>query len=244
MGASPEPVACVFDAYGTLFDLASATEACRDVVGDKTDALSRLWRDKQLQYTWLRTLQERHADFRQVVGEALDFALDELGLDPGLSGRLMSLFLALRPFPEAADCLRRLKAGGVKTAILSNGSPEMLAPLVSAAGFGDLLDHVLSVEQAQVFKTHPRAYQLAVDALQARPGAIVFVSSNGWDAYGAADFGMQVAWCNRYGQRPERLPGRPRWRIASLAELPERVLGEARNPQEAWPHDFATPPVD
>jgi len=233
MAASPMPSACVFDAYGTLFDLASATEACRDVLGDRTDPLSRLWRDKQLQYTWLRTLQGRHADFRQVVGDALDYALDELGLDARLREPLMSLFLTLQPFPEAGDCLRRLKASGVRTAILSNGAPDMLAPLVSGAGFDGLLDHVLSVEQAQVFKTHPRAYQLAIDALQAPPGSIVFVSSNGWDAYGAADFGMRVAWCNRYGQRPERLPGRPEWRIASLAELPGCVLAGAADAGEA-----------
>jgi 2-haloacid dehalogenase len=226
--AGPVARACVFDAYGTLFDVASAAEACRDELGDKTEAVTRLWREKQLQYTWLRTMQGLYVDLWQVTGDGLDYALEAFGAKrQGLWERLMSLYLTLTPFPDVADCLRRLKSAGVKTAILSNGPPRMLEPLVAAANLGGLLDQVLSVDTVKVFKTHPKVYQLAVDRLGVDAGAIVFVSSNGWDAYAASAFGMRVAWCNRYGQPPERLPGRPNWEMASLAELPELLLGGA-----------------
>jgi 2-haloacid dehalogenase len=216
--------ACVFDAYGTLFDYASAAARCRDVLGDRLDPLTALWRDKQLQYTWLRALQSRHADFWQVTGDALDFALGTLGLsDPQLRARLMDLYRSLDVFPEVPAMLQRLKAAGLKTAILSNGTPDMLATAVNNAGIGDLLDAVLSVESVGVYKPHPKVYQLAVDRLAIPAGAILFQSSNAWDAYAASAFGMRVVWCNRYGQRPERLPGKPDYEIASLAGLPAMV---------------------
>jgi 2-haloacid dehalogenase len=157
---------CVFDAYGTLFDFAAAARNCRDVLGDDIDRLTALWRDKQLQYTWLRAAQGRHADFWQVTGDALDFALETLGLtEPGLRDRLMSLYLTLDPFPEVSGVLARLKATGIRTAILSNGSPAMLDAAVKAAKLETLLDAVLSVEEVGVYKPHPRVYQLAVDRL-------------------------------------------------------------------------------
>jgi 2-haloacid dehalogenase len=216
--------ACVFDAYGTLFDYASAAAGCRAELGDRHGPLTALWRDKQLQYTWLRALQGRHADFWQVTGDALDFALDTLGFDdPPLRARLMDLYRTLDVFPEVPAMLKRLKAAGLKTAILSNGSPDMLDAAVDKAGIGDLLDAALSVETAGVYKPHPRVYQLAVDRLAIPAAAISFQSSNAWDAYAASAFGMRVVWCNRYGQRPERLPGRPDREIASLAELPALV---------------------
>src|SRR6516165_8619512 len=138
--------ACVFDAYGTLFDFASAARSCGDVLGDNVDKLTALWRDKQLQYTWLRGLQGRHADFWQVTGDALDFALETLGLaEAGLRARLMELYLTLDAFPEVPEVLRRLRAAGIRTAILSNGSPKMLDAAVKNAGVADLLDAVLSV---------------------------------------------------------------------------------------------------
>src|SRR5438874_9640722 len=145
--------ACVFDAYGTLFDFASAAKSCRDVLGEGIDRLTMLWRDKQLQYTWLRALQGRHADFWQVTSDALDFALDTLGLDkPGLRDRLMNLYLTLDPFPEVAGVLQRLKQAGFRNAILSNGTPAMLEAAVKAAGIEDLLEAVLSVEEVGVYK--------------------------------------------------------------------------------------------
>jgi 2-haloacid dehalogenase len=213
--------ACVFDAYGTLFDYASAALRCRDILGAKVEPLIALWRDKQLQYTWLRASQNRHADFWQVTGDALDFTLENLGiLDAALRDRLMQLYLRLEPFPEVASVLSALKRAGLKTAILSNGTPAMLDAVVQSADLATSLDAVLSVEQAGVFKPHPDVYRLATDHFGVPPAAIVFVSSNGWDAYAASAFGMKVVWCNRYGQRPERLPGNPDRVIKTLAELP------------------------
>src|ERR1700726_1677548 len=135
--------ACVFDAYGTLFDGAAAARSCAGELGEKSSALSSLWRDKQLQYTWLRSLAGRYADFWQVTGEALDFALETLGIDrPGLRERLMTLYLTLETFPEAPDVLRRLKHGGMRTAILSNGSPRMLDAIVTGNNLAPLIDAV------------------------------------------------------------------------------------------------------
>ena len=217
--------ACVFDAYGTLFDFAAAAKGCRDVLGDSIDKLTALWREKQLQYTWLRALQGRHADFWQVTGDALDFALETLAIDKPwrLRDRLMNLYLTLDVFPEVPDVLKQLKQAGLRTAILSNGSPMMLDAAVRAAGLDSLLDAVLSVEAVGVYKPHPKVYQLAVDRFELPAAAIAFQSSNAWDAYAASAFGMQVVWCNRYGQRPERLPGAPDRVVKSLAELPALV---------------------
>ena len=216
--------ACVFDAYGTLFDYASAAARCRDVLGDKFDRLVTLWRDKQLQYTWLRATQNRHVDFWRVTGDALDYALETLGIDDrALRERLMNLYLTLNAFPEVPDTLSRIKALGLKTAILSNGAPAMLDAVVGNAKIGVLLDAVLSVEEVGVYKPHPRVYQLAVDRLAVDAKEILFLSSNAWDAYAASAFGFRVAWCNRYGQRPERLPGKPDYEIKSLAEIPALI---------------------
>jgi 2-haloacid dehalogenase len=216
--------ACVFDAYGTLFDLTSAVRGCADVLGDQAAPLAALWRDKQLQYTWLRAAQDRHADFHEVTAGALDFALETLAIDrPGLRERLMNLYRTLDVFPEIPDVLRRLKNAGLRLAILSNGTPAMLDAAVAGAGLGGLFDAVLSVEQVGVYKPHPKVYQLALDRLDLPASAIAFQSSNAWDAHAAAAFGMKVVWCNRSGQRCERLPGAPDREIASLSDLPALV---------------------
>jgi len=212
--------ACVFDAYGTVLDFASAAARCEAAPAEMRSALTTLWRDKQLQYTWLRTLQGRYADFWQVTGEALDFALEALKLEASLRAPLMALYRQLAAFPEAEAALRELRQAGLTTAILSNGSPSMLEVAVAGAGLEGLFDALLSVDAVQAFKTHPAAYQFAVDRLGASTDQILFVSSNGWDAYAASDFGFRVAWCNRSGQPQERLPGRPDVVIRSLAELP------------------------
>lgn len=213
--------ACVFDAYGTLFDFNSAAARCRDALGDKAAALSALWRDKQLQYTWLRALMGHHLEFSQVTGHALDYALEVLGIaGTAIRKRLLDSYLTLDCFAEVPDMLKRLKAEGLTTAILSNGSPKMLAAAVESAKLGGLLDAVLSVEEVGVYKPHPKVYQLAVDRLGVPARAISFQSSNAWDAHGAAAFGFRVVWCNRYGQPAERLPGRLDFEVGSLAELP------------------------
>jgi 2-haloacid dehalogenase len=215
--------ACVFDAYGTLFDFASAASRCADVLGDKATALTLLWRDKQLQYTWLRVAQNRHADFWQVTGDALDFALETLGVadaQGALRQRLMDCYLTLDAFPEVPAMLRRLKAAGFATAILSNGTPAMVAAAVEHAGLGAAVDHVLTVEEVGVFKPAPAVYQLAVDRLGVPKATIAFQSSNAWDIHAASAFGLHTVWCNRTGHKRERLPGAPDRVITTLAALP------------------------
>jgi len=221
-GAADGIHACVFDAYGTLFDVNSAAGRERAALGDRWHPLAELWRSKQLQYTWLRSLVGPHADFWQVTGEALDFAMASLDLDDNaLRQRLMNLYLELDAYPEVAATLKQLKAGGMRLAILSNGSPGMLSAAADNAGITPLLDAILSVEEVGVFKPHPSVYQLAVDRLGVAANEICFVSSNGWDAYSAKAFGLRVAWCNRFGQAAEHLPEAPDWSILTLAGLHE-----------------------
>ncbi len=213
--------ACVFDAYGTLFDFNSAANAARDELGDDWQHLSDLWRLKQLQYTWLRGLAQHHADFWQVTGDALDFALATLRIErAGLRERLMQLYLELNTYPEVPTMLRELKNRGIKLAILSNGTPRMLAAVVENCGLEGVFDGVFSVEEVGVYKPHPSVYDLAARQLKLEPSRICFLSSNGWDAYSAKAFGFRVLWCNRFGQAPERIPTTPDGEIADLSLLP------------------------
>ncbi|MGH6999960.1 MAG: haloacid dehalogenase type II [Stellaceae bacterium] len=213
--------ACVFDAYGTLFDVGSAAKRCADALGAKADALAAQWRTSQLQYTWLRSLMGRHADFWHVTSDALDFAMDALGIaDDALKKRLMDLYLELSAYPDAAVALAALHRAKRPAAILSNGTPKMLSAAVKSAGLGALVDPVLSVEEVRVYKPHPRVYQLAVDRLGIEPDRIGFVSSNGWDVAGASAFGFKAIWVNRSGAKTERLSAKPVAQITRLDELP------------------------
>ncbi len=221
----PNIAACVFDAYGTLFDVHSAAAREAPRLGDKASALSALWRQKQLEYTWLRSLMHAHADFWQVTGDALDYAMDSLGIeDSDLRESLMRLYLSLTAYPDVTPTLERLRAAGLKTAILSNGEPKMLQAAVESADIARLLDAALSIEDVGVYKPDPRVYQLACDRLEVTAERVCFVSTNAWDASGAAYFGFKVAWMNRFGQKPERLDGKPNAIITGLDELPE-LLG-------------------
>lgn len=216
--------ACVFDAYGTLFDVAAAARRCRDELGDDADRLADIWRTKQLQYTWLRALMSRHVDFWHVTGDALDFAMSTLSIqNAALRDRLMELYLTLDAYPEVPQMLERLRRANMKTAILSNGSPRMLEAAVANAGIGDDLDAILSVEEVGIFKPHPSVYQLASDRLGLAAARMSFQSSNAWDAAAAAAFGYQVVWVNRFGQPRERLPGEPAVEVTTLATLPDLV---------------------
>ena len=213
--------ACIFDAYGTLFDVHSACGREAAALGDKAAALSASWRQKQLEYSWLRSLMGRHADFWQVTGEALDYALALHGVaDPALRERLLQLYLRLEAYPDVRGCLERLRGAGLKTAILSNGTPAMLEAAIAHAGIADLLDDVQSVEAAGIFKPAPAVYRLAVDRLAVPAGRIAFVSSNGWDAAGAGQFGFRVAWMNRFAQPDEQLGRRPDAVIGGLDAVP------------------------
>lgn len=218
---------CVFDAYGTLLEVNAAARGCRDQLGDRWEELSALWRAKQLEYTWLRSLMGRYADFWQVTGEALDYAFERFGLDdPALRARLMDLYRRLDAYGDAKATLAGLRGRGLATAILSNGSPAMLADAVEGARLAPLLDAVLSVDALGVYKPHPSVYQLACDRLGLAAEEILFVSANGWDAGGAAAFGFRVAWLNRAGLPIERLPAGPTAIVDSLSALPPLVSGE------------------
>lgn len=215
--------ACIFDAYGTLFDVHAPVARVAGKVGDDADALSRLWRQKQLEYTWLRSLMAAHVDFWQVTRDALDYALEAFGLDErgDLREELCALYLELDAYPDAAAALRQLKQAGMVTGILSNGSPMMLEAAVTSAGIGAVLDHVLSVEDVGIYKPDRRVYQMAVDATGVSDGEeICFVSANPWDAQAAAAFGFQVARIDRFGLKDDRIPGKPKLLLASLEQLP------------------------
>jgi 2-haloacid dehalogenase len=230
--------ACVFDAYGTLFDVGSVARALREAVGERWPALSERWRERQLQYTWLRAITGRHADFWQVTGDALDHALDGLGIaDAALRERLLRQYLQIEVYPEVPAVLRALKAGGMRLAILSNGTPDMLAAAVGHAGLEGLFDAVLSVESAGVFKPHAAVYDLAPRSLGLSRERLCFLSSNGWDAWSAKAYGMRVLWCNRAGQPPERIPEAPDGELADLGELPALVL----RPGSASPSTESSP---
>lgn len=214
--------ACVFDAYGTLLDFTSAVRRSRAARQPKAAELVSLWRQKQLEYTWLRSLMGRYADFWHVTGDSLDYAMDTLGMaDPALRAELMQLFLQLDPYPEAIETLKRLKAAGMKTAILSNGSVTMLAAGVASAKLREHLDAVISVDEVGTYKPSPGVYARAVERVGA-PAAknICFLSSNPWDAHGAQAFGFRAVWVNRNKLKPERLPGQPEFTADTLADLP------------------------
>jgi 2-haloacid dehalogenase len=210
--------ALVFDAYGTLYDVHSVVQRCESFFPGAGARLSQLWRAKQLEYTWLRSLMRRHAPFSTVTREALAYSCEALSLELGVTQMeaLMAEYTMLSPFPDAAEALKRLK---VRKAILSNGSRDMLEPLVHNSGLA--LDAVLSVDEVKVFKPAPEVYELAVRRLGVPKERIGFVSSNGWDALGASSFGFRVFWINRAGAPLDRLGFQPDRVISSLSELDE-----------------------
>jgi 2-haloacid dehalogenase len=209
----------VFDAYGTLFDVHSVVEASR-VLTDDPVALSVLWRQKQLEYTWLRSLMGRYEDFWAVTEAALRYSVKRLGLraDEAALARLMDAYLTLACFPEVPAALARL--AGRPRAILSNGAPRMLAAAVASSGLGAALDHVISVDRVKVYKPAPAVYALGPATLGVPAEELLFVSSNAWDVAGAKAAGYRVAWCNRIGAPEEELGVRADSVVADLTELP------------------------
>jgi len=218
--------ACVFDAYGTLLDVASAVRRNADRIGDDWQDMAAAWRTKQLEYTWLRSLMGAYADFEQVTADALDFAMESFGLDDGaLRQDLLALYDRLDTYPEVPDMLRALRQGGIRTAILSNGTRRMIDAALDASGVGDLFDEVLTVEPIGIYKPDRRVYQLAVDGLGVEAPRILFFSSNAWDVSGASHFGFRVIWVNRFGQVSERLPAGPERTVKDLAGVPALLGG-------------------
>ncbi|MCI4664337.1 MAG: haloacid dehalogenase type II [Neomegalonema sp.] len=233
---------CVFDAYGTLFDVGDAARRLASAIeaggpeAEATGAAGRAfaarwseaaehWRRKQLEYTWLRAAYGAHRDFWDVTGDGLDWTLDALAIPSGsereaLRTRLMGLYETLAPYPEAKAALQALAADQRRRAILSNGAPKMLSAAVASAGFGDLLEAALSAEEAAVFKPSPKIYDLVETRLGVAPSSALFVSSNGWDICCAAAYGFRTVWVNRRGDPLDRLPGAPEKVIADLSSLP------------------------
>jgi len=209
----------VFDAYGTLFDVHSVVEAGREITGDPL-ALSTMWRQKQLEYTWLRALMGTYADFWAVTEAALRYAIRRLGLTAtdAQVRRLMEAYLSLACFPEVKPALGRL--AGRPRAVLSNGAPAMLAAAVAASGLATFLEHVISVDRVKTYKPSPRVYALGPEVLGVSAGELLFVSSNGWDVAGAKAFGYQVAWCNRSHAPEEELGLRADLVVDTLDQLP------------------------
>lgn len=217
--------ACVFDAYGTLFDTHSAVRRLAGRIGPDAERISAVWRQKQLEYTWLRSLMRSHVDFWHITSDALRYALDAFQVsDQTLADELLELYYRLEAYPDVKDTLAQLRRTGKQIAILSNGEPNMLAAAVESAGLGDLLDAIHSVEEVGVFKPDPRVYQLSVDKLRLPPGRICFVSTNPWDAAAAAHFGFTTVRLDRTGVPAEHLPGKIAAKIPNLGELP-RLLG-------------------
>jgi 2-haloacid dehalogenase len=210
----------VFDAYGTLFDVHAAVRRHADAVGPNAAALSDLWRTKQLEYTWVRSLMRVHRDFATITADALDYALDRFpSVDRKVREPLLTAYRTLDAYPEVPAVLAELRRAGARTAILSNGTHDMLAAAVASAGISAQLDAVLSIDDAGVFKTDPRVYQLAVDRLGVRPGDVSFQSSNRWDIAGATAFGFRSVWVNRSGAPDEYKDLAPAAIITSLDSL-------------------------
>jgi 2-haloacid dehalogenase len=216
--------AVAFDLYGTLLEVASVGRAAADVT-DEPAALVDLWRTKQLEYTWLRSLMGRYQDFWATTGDALDYSLERLGIpvDDATRTRLLGAWLDVRPYPEVAEALSALSPR--RLAVLSNGNPDMLEACLAAAGLRDRFDHVLSVDDAGIYKPHPSVYELAVKAFNLPAERILFVSSNAWDAAGARSAGLRVVWVNRSEAAFDRLGAEPDAVVADLVALSGALPG-------------------
>ena len=220
---------CIFDAYGTLFDVNAAARDVAKQPGQSQLAavwgtLSKDWRAKQLEYTWLRAIGGRHIPFWQVTQDALDWAMENNGLhDNALRAKLLAVYKECPAFSDVKPMLEKLRAKSVNIAILSNGSPDMLVPAVRSAGIGEYLDEVLSVEEAQIYKPHQSVYDLVWDRFDVPQSEVLFASSNGWDAAGAAGYGFATVWVNRADAPQDRLWASPHRTLKSLKTIPDLV---------------------
>ncbi|NNE51110.1 MAG: haloacid dehalogenase type II [Sulfitobacter sp.] len=221
---------CVFDAYGTLFDVAAAarqaaSEPAFEEIADDWSVVAEHWRQKQLSYSWLRAIVDAHTDFWEVTQNGLDWALERTGhnTDPALRQRLLDLYWELQAYPEVPEMLGALKNAGLNTAILSNGSPEMLEGAVKSADIGETLDACLSVQSVGIFKPDARVYDLVSQHFGCAKEEVLFVSSNGWDAAAASGYGFTCAWVNRAGEPMDRLPWTPQHVLTDLSGIPDLV---------------------
>ena len=211
--------AIVFDAYGTLFDVNSAAEKCKDKIGDKWEAFANFWRTTQLEYTWLRSLMQRHKDFWQITEDSLEKSMKTFNIEKNMKNELLSLYKVLSPFEEVKEVLKSLKKKNLKLAILSNGTPALLNELVTSNKLDNLFDDLFSIEQVKVYKPHSRVYDLPARKYNIRPEEITFLSANTWDVSGAGNYGYNSVWVNRNKSQFDILDYKPKNEIGNLSQL-------------------------
>ena len=215
--------AIIFDAYGTLFDVNSAAEKCRDKIGDKWERFANFWRTTQLEYTWLRSLMNRHKDFWQITEDSLDKSMKTFDIDPSMRNELLNLYKVLSPFKEVPDTLKALKEKKFKLAILSNGTPSLLDELVKSNDLENLFDDIFSIEQVGVYKPSSRVYDMPIKKYNISKSEVAFLSANTWDVSGGGNYGYQSIWVNRNNNIFDNLDFRPKYQITDLNKLIQLV---------------------
>ena len=211
--------AIIFDAYGTLFDVNSAAEKCKEKLGDKWEGFANYWRTTQLEYTWLRSLMRRHKDFWQITEDSLDKSMNFYNIDNSMRSELLNLYKVLSPFTEVRDTLKKLKQSNYKLAILSNGTPDLLNKLVVSNGLKDIFDDIFSVEEAGIFKPDSKVYDLPINKYNIEKNEVLFLSANTWDVSGAGNYGYNTVWVNRNNNIFDKLDFEPNQQISNLSEL-------------------------
>ena len=211
--------AIIFDAYGTLFDVNSAAEKCRDKIGDKWEPFANFWRTTQLEYTWLRSLMKRHKDFWQITEDSLDKSMMAFNIDPKMKDELLNLYKVLSPFQEVQETLKILKEKNFKLAILSNGTPSLLNQLVKSNNLENLFDDLFSIEKVKIYKPDSKVYDLPIKKYEIKKNEVAFLSANTWDVSGAGNYGYQSIWVNRNNNIFDNLDYKPSNQIKSLTEL-------------------------
>ena len=211
--------AIIFDAYGTLFDVNSAAEKCKERLGDKWEGFANYWRTTQLEYTWLRSLMKRHKDFWQITEDSLDKSMNFYNIDNAMRSELLNLYKVLSPFTEVRDALNKLKQSNYKLAILSNGTPDLLNELVVSNGLKDIFDDIFSVEEVGIFKPDSKVYDLPINKYNIEKNEVLFLSANTWDVSGAGNYGYNTVWVNRNNNIFDKLDFEPNKQISNLSEL-------------------------
>ncbi len=215
--------AIIFDAYGTLFDVNSAAEKCKDKIGDKWEGFANFWRTTQLEYTWLRSLMDRHKDFWQVTEDSLDKSIKVFNIDPSMRNELLDLYKILSPYKEVPETLKTLKEKKFKLAILSNGTPSLLDELVKSNHLDNLFDDIFSIEQVGVYKPSSRVYDMPIKKYNINKSEVAFLSANTWDVSGGGNYGYQSIWVNRNNNIFDNLDFRPKYQITDLKKLIQLV---------------------
>ena len=211
--------AIIFDAYGTLFDVNSAAEKCKDKIGDKWEGFANFWRTTQLEYTWLRSLMKRHEDFWKVTEDSLDKSMNAFNINKSMKYELLDLYKTLNTFPEVKDVLNKLKKKNYKLAILSNGTPSLLNELVKGNNIQNIFDDIFSIEDVGIYKPDYKVYEIPIKKYNYKPENICFMSSNTWDVSGGGIFGYNVIWVNRFNKVFDKLGYKPKFVINNLKEL-------------------------